>query len=204
MLLILLSIGLVLLAIKAAINPMSHNRFDLYFFFLLIMAGICIFFPIRQAFFEHKLAKASASLINHDHVVVECLSKYSGLLHFRAAGFVYRGSSKINMQGSICKRLRNYLKDPLYAEWQDLYALHVLTHETMHVAGEYNEPRADCQAYQRNHKMAELLGVRPDIAALNGRYLHRHRSPKHDYYSPACEPGGGFDEKLPHAVWIEG
>ena len=79
-----------------------------------------------------------------------------------------------------------------------------MTHETMHVDEIYDEIRADCRAFQLNHKMAELLGVETRLATQSAIVAHRFRSKRHPYYSPHCEPGGALDEKIPAAVWMAG
>ena len=78
----------------------------------------------------------------------------------------------------------------------------MLTHEAMHIAGEFNEQRADCGAFQRNHVTASLLGVPTAVATRNAIDVHRKR-PTHNpkYYSVECRPGGDLDERLPGAVW---
>ncbi len=40
----------------------------------------------------------------------------------------------------------------------------MFTHQSMHVRGDLNEARTDCQAVQRNYWAAKLLGV-PDTIA---------------------------------------
>jgi len=72
----------------------------------------------------------------------------------------------------------------------------------MHAAGEFNEELADCQAFQRNHRVAMLLGVPNELAAKNAIDIHRTRSNRHPYYSSRCEPGKDLDEKLYDAVWL--
>lgn len=207
MLLTLLSLFFVGMAIYGATHPLDGRRFGPYFFTMLIFAALAAFFPIRHALFEIKLADAAGEVIGYDGVSVACLSHWTGILHYRAAGFVYRGSLEINMQPDTCSELRDYLSDPEAAN-QDaaldkgkIYALHVLTHEAMHVAGIYDEPTADCAAFQRNHLTAQALGVAPNIATQSAIAVHRLRSPRHPYYSPQCEPGGAMDENLPNAVW---
>ena len=203
MILIGLSIVFLWLAVRAAMNPFSETRFDVYFFTMIVLAIGSASFPVRHALFEHKLGTASAQLVGKDHVVVECLSQFSygSIFHFRAAGYVYWGSDTINMQGPICSDLKGYLSDPQYADPNELFALHVLTHEAMHVGGVRDEIVTDCKAFQRNHRMAALLGVDPKIARFNAQVLHRFRSPSHPYYSAACHPGGPMDDRLPDAVW---
>ena len=200
--LILLSIVFVILAIVGAIRGRDGERFDAYFFFMLVVAGALLILPVRHMLFEYRLAEASNKLLGRGDVVVDCSSYFDSLFHLGAAGFVYRGSSVINLEVRTCSGMRDYLAKPTTTDRYILYNLHVLTHEAMHVAGEINEIRTECQAFQRNHRTAMALGVDEKVAAVNARILHRFRSPKHPYYSADCEPGGPLDEQLADAVWL--
>ena len=61
----------------------------------------------------------------------------------------------------------------------------MFTHESMHVRGERNEARTECEAVQRNYRAAKLLGV-PDATAkrnaldyYNNLYKERGKSGQH-------------------------
>ncbi len=207
MLLTAISLFFVFMAIKGALHPMGPKRFDSYFFMMLLVALIVFAIPLRQYLYEEKLASAAGKLINNQFVGVTCLSRLGGFWHWNAAGFVKRGGTEIYLQQRTCNRLRNYLSDPAEAnqrsvrDYRDVYGLHVLTHEAMHVAGIYNEQEADCAAFQRNHRMGELLGVPRHVSGQSAIVLHRFRPKTKGYYSDSCEPGRAMDEKLADAVW---
>lgn len=210
MLLTLASLFFIYMAIKGIIHPFGDSRFDSYVVMMLIFATLCAGYPLRHALFEWKLANAAGQLIARDNVSVECLSRFGGIFHWRAAGYVYRGSNKINMQGYICEDLRDYLWDPNAAnssattDLDPIFALHVLTHETMHVDEIYDEKHADCRAFQLNHKMADLLGVDAQTSRQTAIVMHRLRPKNHPYYNAQCEPGTRYDEQIPGAVWLAG
>ena len=66
-----------------------------------------------------------------------------------------------------CDALRDYLRsDGVAPTYDQLVAVHVLTHEAMHMAGLADEAEAECAAVQRDARMAELLGASPGDAAL--------------------------------------
>ena len=199
-----LSLIFIYLTLQSLFGPnRTGERFDSYFFILLTLTIATASVPIRHMMFQSRLSAAAEELLGKESVHVDCNSYFDSLFHFNLAGFVYRGSSTMNLEVRSCKDLKSYLKNPSEASSRELFALHVLTHETMHVAGEFNEELADCQAFQRNHKMAELLDVPSNVAAKNAVDIHRTRSKRHPYYSPQCEPGMDMDEKLPNAVWID-
>ena len=189
------------LAIKSLFGENFGSRFDPYFFFMLALSIGSAYLPASHIYFEYKLGKASAKLIGHEEVVVDCRSTFESLFNLGKAGFVYRGSNVINLDVETCDHLKGHLDHPATASPRELYALKTLTHEAMHVAGFINEFQTDCKAFQRNHRMAILLGVPEGIANQNAIYIHRYRSPRHPYYSADCEPGGPYDDNLPDAVW---
>lgn len=80
-------------------------------------------------------------------------------------------------------------------------SLSLFTHEVMHIRGELNEAKTECQSIQRNHKVAELLGVPTYLAEENARAYYQNIYPRHPYYSSKCAPGKAYDEALPGAVW---
>ena len=203
-LLLLIAILLVIAAFVSAIRSHPGERFDAYFFFLIGLACLASILPIREILLERKMAIATEKFLGHEQVIVDCNSYFDSMFYMGAAGFVYFGSGKINLEVRTCKAMRAYLNDPEKAGRNERFALHVLTHEAMHVAGTKNEIKTDCQAYQRNHRMAMLLGVPRNVAITHARQIHRERSPyTKGYYSPECEPGRSLDENLSDAVWIK-
>lgn len=205
----LLSAFFLFLALRGIIRPLGPRRFDSFVAAMLVFAVLAALVPARQAWFEYRLARAVERLTGYPQVTVSCLSRLGGIFHYRAAGFMKWGTGDISLQPDICSDLRRYLSDPEAAnqnatrDREPLFALHVLTHEAMHVAGIRNEKKTDCAAYQRNHRMAQYLDVPKLDAARSAIYVHRTRSPHHKgYFAAACEPGGGMDEKLSDAVWV--
>jgi hypothetical protein len=83
-------------------------------------------------------------------------------------------------------------------------AVHVLTHEAMHLSGRLAEAVAECAAVQRDAQTARLLGARPaDAAELAAAYWRNIYPLMPDSYRSAdCRPGGAMDERLPDAPWL--
>ncbi|MGB8651524.1 MAG: hypothetical protein WCD35_12785, partial [Mycobacteriales bacterium] len=82
-------------------------------------------------------------------------------------------------------------------------AVHVLTHESMHMRGQTNEALAECEAVQRDEITAHELGASVEQARRLARVywlLVYPRMPE-DYFSRDCRPGGPLDEGLASAPW---
>lgn len=88
---------------------------------------------------------------------------------------------------------------------EQVVAVHVLTHETMHMLGETDEAKTECLAVQRDQAMAQALGASPqDAAALARRYwtIVYPQMPD-DYRSTRCGPGQEWDERKKGAGWAQ-
>ncbi|HET7529520.1 MAG TPA: hypothetical protein VFJ98_01020 [Mycobacteriales bacterium] len=103
-----------------------------------------------------------------------------------------------------CRQLNAYLESSKQHPTDDeVIAVHVLTHESMHMRGLTSESEAECAAVQRDAETARLLGAgAADAAALARRYwsVMYPRMPD-DYRTSSCSPGGRLDQHLPDAPW---
>ena len=85
----------------------------------------------------------------------------------------------------------------------------MFTHESMHVRGELDEAKTECEAVQRNYRAARMLGVADDTARQNAldyyNILYKRRAIvgglSGSYYSAECAPGKALDEHLEDSTW---
>ena len=104
----------------------------------------------------------------------------------------------------------DYLSHPKRASDKELWSLNMFTHESMHVRGEMDEARTECQAVQRNYRAAKLLGVPDETARRNALDYYHNGYQNHAqiggmqaaYYSVECAPGKAMDEHLPDSIWV--
>lgn len=119
-------------------------------------------------------------------------------------GFVRFGSDGVPEHATLikydqCQDLKAYLSHHGRHPTPDqIVAVHVLTHESMHMRGATDEAVAECQAMQRDARTARDLGATPaDAAALAAAYWRDDYPQMPDgYRSSACRPGGQMDEHL--------
>jgi hypothetical protein len=105
-----------------------------------------------------------------------------------------------------CQDLARYLSSGKRRPSEsEVVAVHVLTHESMHMKGLKNEAEAECAAVQRDAETARLLGASPADAAHLARYYWLVVYPRmpDDYRTGECAPGARLDESLPDAPWKE-
>jgi hypothetical protein len=83
-------------------------------------------------------------------------------------------------------------------------AVHVLTHEAMHLRGQRNEALAECSAVQRDARTAALLGATPGQADALARiyWTTVYSDLPEDYRTAQCATGGPLDEQLPSPPWV--
>jgi hypothetical protein len=216
-------LGLALLA--AAVGLAGHwwsNRYDaigrrrpvpwVSMLLLVVLAAGAVAPGVLRVREERRLAQA-ASVVVGAKVRVHCESFGRALVDATAE----LGSVRIDSDGvpehatSIkrdqCRDLARYLRsDKREPSMDQVVALHVLTHESMHMAGITDEARAECAAMQRDEHMAELLGAHPaEARALADRYWRTDYPNMPDGYRSAdCHAGGPMDEHLGNGPWAHG
>jgi hypothetical protein len=102
-----------------------------------------------------------------------------------------------------CRHLAAYARsDKRRPSREQVVAVHVLTHEAMHLSGRLNEAAAECAAVQRDAHTARLLGA-SDAAEPSAAYWRDVYPLMPDGYRSAdCRPGGPLDEGLADAPWL--
>lgn len=158
---------------------------------------------------ESQLSRVASQLAGRA-VTVDCQSTTGALVDtgvelgyvpFDAAG---RPLPRTTLKRDPCARLRAYADGGQDRPGLDeVVAVHVVTHEAMHMRGEPSEAASECQAVQRDAQTARLLGATPSqAAALSRRYWEEvYPLMPADYRSTDCRPGGAWDEGLTSSPW---
>jgi len=171
-----------------------------------LVAGVPVF---RHARVEARLATAASAITGH-RVVVRCETLSQAWLDSHAElGYVRfdvdgRPEPLATLTAQACGDLSAWLGSPRAdAPLDRIVAVHVLTHEAMHLTGQLDEARAECAAVQRDARTARLLGATAEQAhELALRYWQEvYPRLADDYRSVACSPGGALDEHLSDAPW---
>ena len=86
---------------------------------------------------------------------------------------------------------------------QELIAVHVLTHETMHMTGTTDEAVTECRAMQRDAAMAQALGASEAYGLALAQWYWTQVYPQMPdaYRTAQCGPGAALDEHLPDPPW---
>jgi hypothetical protein len=112
-------------------------------------------------------------------------------------GYVYQATSDVaNYKRASCIDLASYARGSKSQPTLDqVAAVHLVAHETMHVNGVWNEAEAECTAAQLSHLVAEELGATPAQAReLQARYFAEiYPNLRPNYVSAECREGGELD-----------
>jgi hypothetical protein len=173
---------------------------------LTLAAGVP---AVLHARLEHRLARVASELVGSP-VTVHCQTfgqtwtdahTELGYVRFGADG---RPEKHTVLAWEACRSLQGWERSGYGAtDLDQVIAVHVLTHESMHMAGTLNEAETECYAVQRDVWTATALGAdRTQARQLARRYWQEvyPRMPD-DYRSAACTPGGQFDQHLPEPPW---
>jgi hypothetical protein len=159
---------------------------------------------------EHRLSQVASEIAGRK-VSVHCpgllkrlvdISPNAGTVYFDANG---EPSDFTDLDEETCSTLDDYAEEDTKASdrLRIARALHVLAHESSHLAGIRSEAVADCYGLQRTAFVAKSLGAdaydaqRFAFIALEERRV----SAPPDYRSPECRNGGELDLDSTSDIW---
>jgi hypothetical protein len=191
---------------------LARTWWTFVFICLALSAGLA-WVPGRYWLLERELERVSTTLADGRKAKVHCNTFFDTMFdpNQLAAGHANIETGEVVMQKPWCGRILDYLADPYHADREQIFALHMITHEAMHVRGERDERKTECQAIQRNYRTAVLLGIPDHLAARHAleyyqtMYMQRAEvgGLSGSYFSPQCKPRGALDERLPDSTWAQ-
>ncbi len=177
---------------------------------LVVLALGTATLQLRHEGLERRLSRVAGRL-DGVGVTVRCQSLGKEMVDVGSElGYVRWGPDGVPEHSTLIKReqcadLASYLASPHGTPTPgQVIAVHVLTHEAMHMAGLTGEAQAECAAVQRDADTARRLGASPvEAQALAVEYWTTTypRMPE-DYRTADCAPGGPLDEGGPDAPWL--
>jgi hypothetical protein len=182
-----------------------------YLALVLILAAVFAW-PAAHTWYFQRFLSNRATILADNHIAhVHCNTMFDTMLdtEMLAAGHANPRTGQIGIQQPWCGTLASYLRHPGRASHDELDSLDIFTHESMHIRGELNEARTECQSIQRNYRSAMLLGVPDAIAKKNALDIYNinYQLRKQvgglagGYYSDQCAPGKDMDEHLSDSTW---
>ena len=178
---------------------------------LVLIALAFAYIPIRYWFFERGLTEKARALSENSMAHVHCNTMADTIFdrNVFAAGHAQFETGRIVFQYPWCARLMDHVKRPQRPSDEELFSMQIFAHEAMHIRGERDEAKTECQAIQRFARASMLFGISEDIARVNGMayfnnyYQQRaqHGEMSSQYFSPECAPGKALDERLFDSTW---
>lgn len=175
-----------------------------------VLAGCAALTPwVLRMRLEHRLGDAASAVVGSP-VEVHCQTYGEAVVDAGAEfGYVPLGPSGVPRRETVIKReqcgdLSAYLRsDKTYPPHDQVVAVHVLTHESIHMSGETSESVTECLAVQRDAEMAKQLGAGDAGAQALARTYWETVYPHmpDGYRSDECGPGLALDQQLPDAPW---
>jgi len=177
---------------------------------LVIVALVAAVPGAKRRVEERRLDKIASVLVGH-RVDVHCQSTVAALVDGGAeAGYVWFNADgtpepETLIKRDQCRLIEEYRKgkqaDP---SLQHVMAVHVLTHEAMHMRGERDEAVTECQAVQRDVFTARALRATPEQAKRLAKTYWKVVYPRmpSGYVTSECHPGGPLDENLDSSPWV--
>jgi hypothetical protein len=175
-----------------------------------LIAGVGAAVPVALHARTERRLNAAASAVAGIPVTVHCQTVGEATLDLGPElGYVKFGADGVPERHTLikwkpCHDLAKWLgSDHKHPSRGQVIAVHVVTHETMHMSGTTDEAVTECRAMQRDARMARELGADPDSArALAVRYWREvYPSMADAYRTSSCRPGGALDEHLPDPPW---
>ena len=193
------------------VDALGRRRpFPLVTVLILLGLGVGLLVPVvRTARLEARLGDVASSLVG-ERVVVDCQGLGQEFVDVGAElGYVRIGHDGQPERATLIKRpqcgaLSSYLhSDRRHPSSEQVVAVHVLSHEAMHMAGYTDEAEAECRAMQVDARTARLLGAPEDAARGLARRYWRTVYPRmsDNYRSGQCRAGGELDQRQPDAPW---
>jgi hypothetical protein len=133
---------------------------------LLLLLGIGFLTPyVLRIRLEHKLAAAASEFVGSP-VEIHCQTFGEAFVDLGVEdGFVAFGPDGTPEKRALIKRdqcgvLSDYLRsDKATPTREEAIAVHILSHESVHMTGLTDEAETECLAVQRDAEMARLLGA---------------------------------------------
>ena len=161
---------------------------------------------------EDKLGRVATALVGQ-RATVHCqtfgetftdLSGDLGYVKFGIDGVPERHA--MIMRGPCAELRRYYGGNQAHPSPEEIIAVHVLTHESMHMRGQTNEAYTDCEAMQRDAETAQLLGATPEESLKLARayWMIDYPNMPDNYRTGDCVLNGKLDERLPDPPWTRG
>jgi hypothetical protein len=165
---------------------------------ILIILIPTAMFEVRWQIQESKgtTAVQLASKVNNSYLHCQRFSEAFFDPNQRKGQVMWDKPTEAYMTMGACQDLFSWIEsDKTNPTEKQIIAVHVLTHESIHVAGEHNEATTECYAIQKDVATAMNLGATEEQAVLLANKYYGEVYPRlsEAYQSAECMPDGKLD-----------
>ncbi len=165
---------------------------------LVVLTAAALGFETRHQWVQAEAARVVSVVSGNPNGTARC-QRFSGdLLDLSShQGFVSHDHGDVaQLRRDVCNDLAGWLLTGSGAPTSaQAIAMHVVVHEAMHVAGDFDEASAECHAMQHDAQAAVLFGASPANASrlvtLYATATYPHMPD--EYRSGGCVAGGALD-----------
>lgn len=177
---------------------------------MLPALGCLVLIPVVRHHDEERRLSQVASVIAGVKATVHCQSGTAEWVDAgNELGYVKWGPGGVPEHSTLvkhaqCGLIASYLRGGRgNPSMDEIVAVHVLTHESMHMSGITDESLTECAAMQRDALTAALMGATPAQALLLARryWVNVYPNMPDAYRNESCKAGGSLDERLANPPW---
>ena len=198
------TLALLLLAVRATVRAVRRRQWEgargrnWWAASLIALTLVALWFEVGHDRRQLLATSAMSALTDNPRAQADC-RRFSETFFSLGEhdGYVARDTSDVaHYTNESCKALASYAASSKENPSLDqVAAVHLIAHETMHVNGYWTESEAECRAVQLNSLVAEKLGASEAQArALQARYFAEiYPNLMEEYVSGECREGGALD-----------
>jgi hypothetical protein len=197
-------VALVVLAIRATVRAVRRRQWEgaagraWWAAIVIVGALVALYFEVGHDRQQFLATRAMSAVTDNPRATADCRRFTESFLSLgEYDGYVEGDNPDVaHLDNALCRSLASYASSSKdHPNLDQIGAVHLIAHETMHVNGYWNESTAECRAAQLNYLVAMELGATEEQArALQARYfaeIYPHL--RDNYTTHNCREGGKLD-----------
>ena len=198
------TVALLALAVRATIRAVQRRQWEgaigraWMAAILIALTVVAMWFEVGHDRQQLLATRAMSAVTDNSDARADCrrfMESFFSLGEYD--GYVARDNPDVAaIANHSCRSLASYAAGPKdNPALDEIAAVHLIAHESIHVNGYWSESEAECRAAQLNYLVAEELGATESQArALQARYFAEiYPNLREGYVSRECREGGSLD-----------
>lgn len=198
------TVVLLVLTVRATVRAVRRRQWEgaagrtWWAAILVVSSFVALYFELGHDSQQRLATYAMHAVTNNPDARADCRRFSESFFSLGSyEGYVEHQNPDVARYGNEpCRALASYASSNKQSPAIDeIAAVHLIAHETMHVNGYWSEAEAECRAAQLSHLVAERLGAtKTQARALQARYfVEIYPRMRDGYTSRECREGGSLD-----------